>query len=170
MKSPSVEAIRKRRQGVRPFLPTPCRPLRLEVRSTTSSTYEFLFAHSPLCCGSNSSARPSFLRENPHRSVTVHRQGVGPSAATSVGRVTAHGLRRAVMQLACPSPDGVARCGASRRFCRVSCKKRESSRGPKLGAVESGLPTVKAVVPETCDPAQHRKSPSCCNTTRQIAG
>ncbi len=78
-KSCSETASRKRRQGVRPFLPTPCRPLALEVRSTTSSTYEFLFAHSPLCCGSNSSARPSFLRENPHRSVPVRRQSFASS-------------------------------------------------------------------------------------------
>jgi hypothetical protein len=120
----------------------------LEVRSTTSSTYEFLFAHSPLCCGSKSSARPSFLRE------TQKEEPRSPR-----GKATAMPVRRRAQPRSRELPF----------FRGHSCRKRDFRRVPHARVTRGRLLAVKASVPETCDIGPRMKPPEKSRLAPQLA-
>jgi hypothetical protein len=113
-------------------------------------------AHSPLCCGCNSSARPSFRPENDARTGSLFREGALLFQARTINRVRTAALRANSLRF----PDRsnwharLRACGRPQhetRFFRAfpaENQRQSCSSGP---AGRGELPTDKAILPEGCE-------------------
>ena len=107
----------KRRQGVRPFLPTPCRPLRTRGAEHDEQHLRVSLRTHRCCCGCNSSLCPPFHRKPTNRFSLLPPVGAGSattgwSLRTQIIAHTAGGAK----QLACPLVAGLAQSGGMGRF------------------------------------------------------